>query len=94
MRGAAGRRRTLPAGNWPPYVQACLRKSLWFRAGALGVSAAGTIFFAVALWLSLDEEGLLGIGAVPATIAFVSQFGATIFLALDLLAARQEHRST
>jgi len=92
VRGIRGRRRDLPAGNWPPYVQACLRKAARFRATALAVSSLGSVFFAVAAWFALGGEGLLGIGAAQASLAFVGQLGASVFLALDLRAAQREQR--
>ena len=92
MRGMRGRKREPPAGNWPPYVQACLRKALRYRGIALMVSSLGTAFFAVAVWFALGGEELLGIGAAQAGLAFAGQLGASIFLALDLRAARGEQR--
>lgn len=92
MRGIRGRKRNLPAGNWAPYVQACLRKSLWFRFVALLVSSLGTAFFAAAVWFALGGEDLLGINAMQAGLAFCGQLGASLFLALDLRAARRDQR--
>ena len=92
MRASRTRRSDLPAGNWPPYVQACLRTALRYRALALGISCGGTAFFAVAVWFALGGEGLLGIRSVEAGLAFGGQVGASIFLALDLRAARHEAR--
>jgi len=93
MGDARRRKRALPAGNWPPYVQACLRKSLWFRFLAVGVSSLGTFFFALALWMAALGRDLLGIGFAQAALALIGQFGATIFLALELLAAVREQQS-
>jgi len=84
------RRRGLPAGNWPPYVQACLRRALWLRALALAISSLGTAFFAVVVWRGLDGPGLLGMGTTQAGLACFGQFGASVFLALDLHAAQRE----
>jgi len=93
MGDARKRKRTLPAGNWPPYVQACLRKSLRFRFLAVGVSSLGTVFFALALRMASLGRELLGIGPVQAALALIGQLGATVFLVLDLLAAMREQRS-
>jgi hypothetical protein len=90
MRGIRSRRRDLPAGNWPPYVQACLRTALRYRSLALAVSCAGTAFFAVAVWFARGGENLLGIGSAQAGLAFCGQLGASILLALDLRAAQRE----
>jgi len=92
MRGIRRRRRDLPAGNWPPYVQARLRTALRYRALALAVSCVGTAFFAVAVWFALGGEGLLGIGSIQAGLAFCGQLSASIFLALDLRAAQRGAR--
>ncbi len=90
MRKLRRRRREPPAGTWPPYVQACLRKALRYRGIALVISSLGTAFFAIAVWFALGGESLLGIGAVQAGLAFAGQLGASVFLALDLRAARRE----
>ena len=94
MADARRRKRTLPAGNWPPYVQACLRRSMWFRFLAVGVSLLGTVFFALALWRASLGRDLLGIAPAQAALALIGQLGATVFLALELLAAAREERST
>lgn len=90
MRGIRRRRRDLPAGSWPPYVQGCLRTALRYRSLALAVSCAGTAFFAVAVWFARGGENLLGIGSTQAGLAFCGQLGASILLALDLRAAQRE----
>lgn len=86
------RRGYLPAGNWPPYVEACFRKAVRFRVFALAVSALGAAFFGVALWCAREGEGLLGISAFHAAVALLCQCGVCVFLALDLRAARLERR--
>jgi len=93
MADARGRRHTPPAGNWPPYVQACLRKGLWFRAAALAISSLGTAFFATALWLGCRGHNLLGVQPAQAGLALLGQSAASVFLALDLFAARREHHA-
>jgi hypothetical protein len=93
MRDPRKRKYRLPAGNWPPYVQACLRRGLRFRAIALAISLLATTFFCAALWLALRGEDLLGIGPAQAGIACAGQLGASLFLALDLLAATRESRA-
>ncbi len=92
MKDAPGKKRDAPAGNWPPYVRACLRRSLLFRFLAAGVSALASIFFAVALWMAGRERVLLGIDRPEAALALVAQLGATVFLILDLVAAKREHQ--
>ncbi|MCJ7750356.1 MAG: hypothetical protein MUQ65_04600 [Armatimonadetes bacterium] len=86
------RARNLPAGNWGPYVQWCIRRGLWLRGAALGVSVAGCGFFAVALWLAMQDRAVLGIDVFRATLALIAQVGASVFLALELAAARREYR--
>jgi len=68
--------------------------SLWFRLPAPGVSSLGTIFFALALWTASLRRDVLAIGPAQAALALIGQFGATIVLALESLAARRERRST
>ncbi len=55
------RARNLPAGNWTPYVRWCIRRGLWLRGAALGVSVAGCVFFAVSLSLAIQDRAILGI---------------------------------
>ena len=86
------RERNLPAGNWAPYVQWCIRRGLWLRGVAVAVSGAGCIFFAAALWLATQDRAILGIGTFRAALGLVAQVGATVFLALELAAARREYR--
>ena len=86
------RERNLPAGNWAPYVKWCIQRGLWLRGAAVAVSAAGCIFFAVALWLATQDRAVLGIDVFRATLALIAQVGATVFLALELAAARREYR--
>jgi len=93
MKEALARRRRLPAGNWPPYVQACWRKGLRFRRLALVCSELATAFFLAALWRAWQGRELLGLDAVRAGIACVCQLGVCIALALDLAAARKEIQS-
>jgi len=90
MRGAYGRRYRFSAGNWPPYVRACLRKGLRFRALALGISLLGAAFFAAALWLARQGQFLLGITTFQAGLACLGLLAAAVGLALDLRAARKE----
>jgi hypothetical protein len=93
MRDPRKRKYRLPAGNWPPYVRACLRRGLRFRALALAVSLLATGFFATALWLALAGEEVLGMGTFQAGLGCISQLVASVFLALDLLAASNESRA-
>ena len=86
------RERNLPAGNWGPYVQWCIRRGLWLRGAALAVSVGGCIFFAAAAWLATQDRAVLGIDTFRATLALVAQVGASVFLALELAAARREYR--
>ena len=94
--GSAHRRKpTPPAGNWPPYVRACLRRSLRLRAVALGVSVVGTAFFAHALWWRFQWADILGMRSVLAAgFACAGQFGVSVCLAVELyLAAKEQHKS-
>ncbi len=84
------RRRSRPAGNFPPYVRACLRRGLRFRAAALMVSALAVVFFAAAWWWGLSHGSLAGIVPLKAGLACVAQVVITVFLALELRAARKE----
>jgi len=59
---------------------------------AVAVSAAGCIFFAVALWLATQGRAILGIGIFRAALGLVAQVGATVFLSLELAVARREYR--
>ncbi len=86
------RERNLPAGNWAPYVQWCIRRGLWLRGVAVGVSVAGCIFFAVALSLAIQDRAILGIDTFRAVLGLIAQIGVTVFLALELAAARREYR--
>ena len=86
------RERNLPAGNWAPYVQWCIRRGLWLRGAAVAVSVAGCGFFAVALWLAMQNRAVLGIDTFRGVVGFVAQIGAAVFLALELAAARREYR--
>ncbi len=86
------RGRNPPAGNWAPYVEWCIRRGLWLRGAALAVSAAGCVFFTAALWLAIQDRVVLGIDTFRAVVGLVAQAGATVFLALELAAARREHR--
>ena len=90
--GRVKRERNLPAGNWAPYVQWCIRRGLWLRGGAVAVSGAGCIFFAVALWLATQGRAILGIDTFRGVVGLVAQVGATVFLALELAVARRECR--
>jgi len=87
------RARNLPAGNWAPYVQWCIRRGLWLRGVAVAVSAAGCVFFAVALSLASQDRAILGIDTFRAALGLVAQVGVTVFLALELAVARREHRA-
>ena len=93
MRSAQERRRGLPAGNDPAYVAACLRRGLRFRAAAVAISGLATALFGVALWLALHGDSLLGIDVRQAVIGCVCQSAATVFLALELRAARRDSRA-
>ncbi|HUU55272.1 MAG TPA: hypothetical protein VMY87_10185 [Armatimonadota bacterium] len=86
------RERNLPAGNWAPYVQWCIRRGLWLRGAAVAVSVAGCVFFAAALWLATQGRAILGIDTFRGGVGLVAQVGATVFLALELAAARREYR--
>jgi ABC-type Fe3+-siderophore transport system permease subunit len=59
---------------------------------ALGVSALGCVFFAVALWLTLQGRAILGIDVFRASVGIIALIGATISLALELALARREYR--
>ena len=86
------RTRNLPAGNWAPYVQWCLRRGLWWRGVALGVAIAGAIFFAIALWLATQHRSILGIDIFRGVVGLIALLGATISLAIELAIARREYR--
>ena len=77
-----------PAGNNPAYVVACLRRGVQFRAVAVAISALATLLFGAALWLAERGGSLLGMEARQAGIGCVCQCAATVFLALELRAAR------
>ena len=86
------RARNLPAGNWEPYVRWCIRRGLWLRGAALGVSVAGCVFFAVSLSLAMQDRAILGIDTFRGAVGFVAQVGVSVFLALELAVARREYR--
>lgn len=87
-------RRNRPAGNFPPYVRACLRRGLRFRAAALAVSALAAVFFAVAWWWGSDHGSLAGIVPLKAGLACAAQVVITVFLALELRAAGKEQEAS
>jgi hypothetical protein len=87
-------RRSRPAGNFPPYVRACLRRGLRFRAAALAVSVLAAAFFAVAWWWGVGHGSLAGSVPLKAGLACAAQVVITVFLALELRAAQREQEES
>jgi len=74
-----------------PYVEACYRRSLKYRAIALAVAAGSALLFGAlyVVWL------VAGVQVLPAPTMLISALSLAVVavaLALDIAASRSEHR--
>jgi hypothetical protein len=72
------------------YVQACLRRAAFFRRLAVGIAAAGSVFF-LAAWLyqRSSVSTLWGIQPLPAITSAVCLAGVAITLIVGELLVKQ-----